>query len=353
MNVALLGIKGEFDRTQSSGIRRYMCELYDNLAKIRGLKITKKELEPPKTNSFTLINMYFVQKNMFSSFGSYDIIHHVDNKPIIPLNKGRATFLTTIYELYELMHYRDLDSIILNTRNKKIVNAMCGMFYKTILHASDYLIAISEQTKEEAVSAGYPKEKIFVVPLGVDKRFFKTPITKRKSKQFTVGYLGGLGRRKNVNFAINAFKQTSNPKMRFLVYGNRAGEYENLVRLAGKDRRIRFMGFAPEDRIVDIYDSFDVAVHTTLYAGFELEIIEEQARGLPVIIPKTSMIPKEVKKYCIEAEDESHMAQIINNIKENGYNIKIKNRAIRYARTFTWKRNAEETFKVYMKILGI
>ena len=113
------------------------------------------------------------------------------------------------------------------------------------------------------------------------------------------------------------------------------------------------MGFAPEDRIVDIYDSFDVAVHTTLYAGFELEIIEEQARGLPVIIPKTSMIPKEVKKYCIEAEDESHMAQIINNIKENGYNIKIKNRAIRYARTFTWKRNAEETFKVYMKILGI
>ena len=31
-------------------------------------------------------------------------------------------------------------------------------------------------------------------------------------------------------------------------------EYDNLVAQANRDRRIKFMGFAPEERLVQIYD---------------------------------------------------------------------------------------------------
>ena len=87
------------------------------------------------------------------------------------------------------------------------------------------------------------------------------------------------------------------------------------------------------------------------YEGFGLEILEAQARGLPVIIYKHAKIPNEIKRYCFEAESPEHMAQIIEELKENGYNEKQRKKAMEYARSFTWEKTAKETLEVYNKIL--
>ena len=81
-----------------------------------------------------------------------------------------------------------------------------------------------------------------------------------------------------------------------------------------------------------------------------MPIIEAQARGLPVIIYKNGQISKEVRKYCFDAESPEHMAQLIENFKENGYNEKLKKKATEYARSFTWEKCARETLGVYEKI---
>jgi len=49
----------------------------------------------------------------------------------------------------------------------------------------------------------------------------------------------------------------------------------------------------------------------SLYGSFGLPILEVRARGLPVMIYKYGKIPREVRKYCFEAESPEHMAQII------------------------------------------
>ena len=46
------------------------------------------------------------------------------------------------------------------------------------------------------------------------------------------------------------------------------------------------MGFAPEEKLVSIYDSFDAMVFPTLYEVFELPILEAQSREIPVIVYK-------------------------------------------------------------------
>ena len=45
------------------------------------------------------------------------------------------------------------------------------------------------------------------------------------------------------------------------------------------------------------------------------------------------------------------MAQIIKDIKENGYNEKLRKKATEYARSFTWEKTAKETLEVYGKVL--
>jgi alpha-1,3-rhamnosyl/mannosyltransferase len=91
-------------------------------------------------------------------------------------------------------------------------------------------------------------------------------------------------------------------------------------------------------------------VFPSYYEGFGIPIIEAQSRGLPVIIYKKGKIPKEVRKYCFEAESPEHMAQIIENLKENGYNETLQKKATEYARSFTWKRCARETLEVYKSV---
>jgi glycosyltransferase involved in cell wall biosynthesis len=111
------------------------------------------------------------------------------------------------------------------------------------------------------------------------------------------------------------------------------------------------MGFAPENKKISIYDSFNCFVFPSHYEGFGIPILEAQARGLPVIIYKYGKIPKEVRKYCFEAENPEHMAQIINSIRINGYNEKQQKKATEYARSFTWERCAKGTLDVYRMVL--
>ena len=126
---------------------------------------------------------------------------------------------------------------------------------------------------------------------------------------------------------------------------------DNLKKIT-RNKNIKFMGFAPENKLVNTYDSFDAFVFPSLYEGFGLPILEAQSRSLPVIIYKYGKIPKEVRKYCFEAENPEHMAQIIEDLKENGYNEKLKNKATTYARTFTWERCAKETLEAYKVVVS-
>lgn len=207
-------------------------------------------------------------------------------------------------------------------------------------------------TKKDAIKLGYDKSKIFIVNNGVDERFFSTPKpTNRGGANFVVGYLGAFAPRKNVPFAVRAFKKIDERGVAFRVWGRESYDYKMAVAAAAGDRAIEFMGFAPDDKIVQIYDSFDVFVFPSTYEGFGIPIIEAMSRGLPVIINKEGRIPEEVRKYCFEAKDEAHMAQIIKDLKANGYDDKLRIRATAYARKFTWKRCAEQTIKTYEEIL--
>jgi len=161
------------------------------------------------------------------------------------------------------------------------------------------MIAISSLVKENAIEWGYNKDRIFVVNNFIGKEFITKEIKEKKARsKFVVGYLGTFRLRENVGEAIKAFMLLKGDSYSFEIWGKQNFEYENLVKQAANDKRIVFRGPAPEEKIVDIYDSFDAFVFPSLYEGFGLLILEAQARGLPVIIYKYGKIPKEVRRYC-------------------------------------------------------
>ena len=215
---------------------------------------------------------------------------------------------------------------------------------------SDFIIAVSSLTKRRIVERGFESKRIFVVNNGLDVRFTKTPLHKHsaKHKKFVIGYPGLFYRNKNVVFAIRAFRKIDDKNIEFQIWGRKIYNYPNMVEAACNDKRIKFMGFAPERRIVRIYDDFDAFVYPTMCDQFPASIIEVQTMGLPVVTYSKGEMSAESRRYCIKAEDD--MASILENIKQNGYDDKSKTQSINYARSFTAEKQAKETLEVYKKV---
>ena len=288
-----------------------------------------------------------VQKN------KYDIIHITDHEigfaaKILKKAGNNAKIITTIHDLsrFEKDLHRGL--------SQKVYNKLVQGGIKDAIKYSDFILCNSSQTLNTVVERFGPVKNIEVVPHGVNDAIIKAKIPKRKAnKKFTIGYIGALMKHKNVIFLLKAAEiLKSEPEYKFVIYGT--GMDKNMLLRFKQDNgldNVDFNGYLKEDSKLKAYDSFDAFAFPSLYEGLGYPILEAQSRGLPVIIYKYGKIPKEVRKYCFEAESPEHMAQIIEDLKENGYNEKLRKKATDYARSFTWERCAKETLGVYWKVL--
>ena len=351
MKIALLSTYNAFTNNSGEGQKRYAFQIYENIRKqtknkdYKNIKIIKFE----SSKRIGILPSFFLE-NSFKNFNSFDLLHLLGQLPFINIFNNKCKIAVTAHDFRPLLD-PVWDEEIGKSINDKVYKIFAILGSKLALKA-DFLLSNSTQTKKEAIRLGYPKENIYVVNLGIEKRFInsenKLGLTNKEN--FRAGYLGSFMKHKNLRFIFQASKSITDDKILFNIYGNENTDQEKLLQHLSEFPKIKFMGFAPEEKIVEIYDSFDVFVFPSLYEGFGLPILEAQARGLPVIIYKYGKIPKEVRKYCFEAESPEHMAQIIEELKENGYNEKERKKAMEYARSFTWERTARETLEIYRKL---
>ncbi len=346
MRVGLIGSPGQFDYNKYSSRERYMPELFKNLKRLN-----------PKTDKIEIKQMPFIGrafsisiKLLFEDVSNYDIIHNISQDPIFLLKKKNTKLITTVH-----LSPGQLSVQSKNLKHILWLNSVIKLSYLTI-KTSDYIIANSTQTKDDLINfLKIDKDKIFVTDLGIDKRYTKRIKNIYKRQNMHVGYIGALVPGKQVDFGIKAINYLNDKNVIFNVWGARFDKryYKYLIKLSSNNRNIKFEGYAPEEKLIDIYDNFNVFIFPSVYESFGLPILEAQSRGLPVIIYKYGKIPKEVRKYCFEAESSEHMAQMIADLKENGYNEKLRKKATEYAQSFTWEKCALNTFKVYKKVLSL
>jgi len=282
----------------------------------------------------------------------YDIAHITDHEigfvaKILKKSGGSTKIVTTIHDLarFEKGLHRSLTQYIYNKLVQGSIN--------DAINYSDYILCNSSQTYETIENRFGKKANMKVILHGVNEDLLNAKIpSKHKNSIFTVGYIGALMKHKNVIFILKAAKLLDKAEFSFLIYGT--GVDMPILKKFKEDNslsNVYIKGYLEEKDKVKTYDSFDVFVFPSLYEGLGSPILEAQSRGLPVIIYKYGKIPKEVRKYCFEAESPEHMAQIIEQLKENGYNEKERKKTMDYARSFTWGRTAKETLKVYRDVL--
>jgi len=153
------------------------------------------------------------------------------------------------------------------------------------LEYSDYIVTGSEFAAGTYVQYGFPKERIFVAPLGVDlTRFSATPPpTEHCITYLFVAHVDGTtGILKGLPYLLQAWCELKLEKAKLLVCGKIGQEVQGLIqRYQEQLHNVEFTG--PVSNIAEYYRQASVFIFPSLAEGFGKVVLEAMASGRPVI----------------------------------------------------------------------
>ncbi len=243
------------------------------------------------------------------------------------------------------------------------------LFMKRAAKTADIIITDSKHSKRDIVHyLSIPEEKIRVIYLGyeprhqrvVDQQMAQTVLTHYGISQPYLLFVGVIEPKKNLNRLVEAFsllRQNSSigKELQLVIVGGKGWFCENLYQKVQElhlDRHVIFTGFVPDDDLPYLYTGAEVFVFPSIYEGFGLPVVEAMAHGVPVVTSKVSSLPEIAGNagLLIDPKDPeaicTGIAEVLSHPQKKE---QMKQAGLAQARQFSWKRTAEETYKVYQE----
>ncbi len=244
--------------------------------------------------------------------------------------------------------------------------------YKDILkryQKAFHIISISEATKKDAIQfLGISEDKITVIPLAFDKKLFypvkdSKVIEKIKTKydlpERYFLYSGSLELHKNIERVLRAYKSLSHLPEKFVFIGIYSeGQRESFncqIREFKLTARVKHLGYVENGDLSALFCGATAFVFPSLKEGFGLPALEAMACGCPVISSNLSAMPEVVGEagILIDPNDEKALAESMARLSsDERLREQLKAKGLKQASLFSWERCAQETLKVYKKVLN-
>jgi len=172
--------------------------------------------------------------------------------------------------------------------------------------AASNLIAVSEEVADHLDKFGGARDKVTVIPNGVDPERIRpglTPAWPGARESFTVGFVGSLKPWHGLPMLVEAFHRfhQEEPKSRLLLVGDgpeRAKLNDELVR-RGLDKSAHLTGAISPDQVPGWLASMNVAVAPyppmSHFYFSPLKIFEYMAAGLPVVASRVGQIERVIQ----------------------------------------------------------
>jgi glycosyltransferase involved in cell wall biosynthesis len=160
---------------------------------------------------------------------------------------------------------------------------------------ADVVIADSETTARDLREMlGAPPERIRVIPLGVEPRFFgphdpARVAAVRAKHRLPADYVASIGTiqpRKNLDVVLDAMELLGKRGKKtppLVVVGRTGWMSDDVVRRAKSSPSVIHLGEVPEDDLPSLYAGATLFVSPSSYEGFGLAVAEAMAAGVAVI----------------------------------------------------------------------
>lgn len=209
--------------------------------------------------------------------------------------------------------------------------------------------AVSRSTADDLVARGIPRSGIRVIYNGVDTVGY-TPNPSERSERPLFAYLGRLKRYKRVDLVVRAFAGLGDDGSTLEIAGT--GDYrpqlERLVRSLDLARRVKFLGFVPEEEKIHLLRRAWASVLASPKEGWGISNLETAACGTPVVAADSPGIRESVidekTGLLVSGSDVRAMTGAMRRLTESRSLVDSMGVAARrFAEQFTWEQSAAQT----------
>lgn len=211
------------------------------------------------------------------------------------------------------------------------------------------VVAVSESTRDDLVARGLRRERITVIPNGIDLARY-TPVEGAKTVSPTLLFVGRLKEYKRVDLVIEAVARLAALGIEVeLVVSGKGDQAESLRRLAGRlgvAERVRFAGFVSEDEKVDLLRRAWVHVLTSPKEGWGITILEAAACGTPSVASdapglRESVVEGETGLLVPHGDVEALASALAHLIRSPEARAEMGGKARTFAERFSWEASTD------------
>lgn len=365
-----------------SGLERYLKHLVTELLKIdkeddftlfenNSLGRYERQLKVPRNPNVSLVSVRWPMRLLHKLWdlwnvptiehfvGEVDVFHspHV----VLPPQKRGASVLTVNDMGYE-KHPEYYP-------NRALVDSLKRMAREAVEEATR-IIAISNATKSDLVEImKVPEDKIQVVHDGVDAEMISSyletvpPEAEQQmldkwgiAKAFLLEVIGTVEPRKNLKrliHAFNIFRELTQLDWQLVLVGKIDScrkEIGGEIKDSKFGSHILILECLTDEDLWLLMSAAEVFVYPSLYEGFGLPVLEAMACETPVVTSNVSALPEIAGDAAILAnpfEPEEIAHAIAEAASDGTLRRELVRKGKQRAKSFSWRRTAEETLEVY------
>jgi glycosyltransferase involved in cell wall biosynthesis len=227
---------------------------------------------------------------------------------------------------------------------------------------SDRIAAVSAFTADQAAELlGFPRERIVVVPHGVDP-LPQCPDAQLEEFRQAQGLqrpfllnVGALQKRKNICRLVEAFERLPNELLLVLAGSSGYGSAQIADRIAASParERILLLGYVDGAAKAKLYRTAHALAFPSLDEGFGIPILEAMSAGLPVVTSNRSAMPEVAgdAAVLVDPQDADAIAEGLKRIIEDEALRKdLRERGLTRAAEFTWGHTAAKMLALYREL---
>lgn len=265
---------------------------------------------------------------------------------------------------YPLVVFPDFN---VNESTASFLKKPYNFFYRKLptSFADKIIVFTHDQKNELARRFRFNKEKIEVLPIGVDTKDFssKSRINLKEKlglkNKFVILNVCSLSKKKNLELIFKSLMNFENKDIEFIHIGSIVDKnYKNYLNKMiidfGIKSRVMFLGKVSRDRLIDFYKMCDVFLQTGFNESFCIPILEAMAAGKPVITTKVGVASDVIEngKTGFIAENENDIRKTLEMlIRDFNLRRRIGKNAKKVARKYDWEIIIDKLEKIYMRLI--
>ena len=271
-------------------------------------------------------------------------VFHASN--LVRRSPGRARLTATVH---------DVTSWIMPDVHTKATARADRSFAERILKRADALIAVSENTRQDAIRVlGVCPERIHTIYSGVPDEYFDA--TPRPRQKPYILYVGTVEPRKNLDTLLNAWVAL-NPDVRHdfdLIIAGPEGWHSSAT-MARIRKESVYLGYVPETELPGLIAGATLFVYPSLYEGFGFPVVQAMAANVPVLCANTSCLPEIAGGAAALADPRSvsEIAAQLNRLLEcPEERTRLAQLGRVQAEKYKWDRCATESLEFFREVAG-